>query len=160
MKPARGCGRNWIRDVTFSDDVIDLFCYSTMYLHAAWPVVGVARRRSCTVSVSRLLPSTSRLAPAITLKRMLRFSCFSGDIEAKPYPWHGSHRRLRGLSCCSLLGGGAGGLHLHAHPGSPPLCMGIIPVRGSIHCSPVSRTVHWNARCVTRRLSWSTRAST
>ena len=71
--------------VDFSGDVIDLLIYSTMYHHAAWPAGGVARRRSCPVSVSRLLPSTSSRAPAITLKRMLRFSCYSGGVEATPY---------------------------------------------------------------------------
>ena len=69
----------------FSGDVIDLLIYSTMYHHAAWPAGGVARRRSCPVSVSRLLPSTSSRAPDITLKRMLRFSCYSGGVEATPY---------------------------------------------------------------------------
>ena len=110
----------------YPSDVIDLFSYSTMYLHAAWPVVGVARRRSCTVSVSRLLPSTSSLAPAITLKRMLRFSCYSGGIEAKPRPTVGSQSRLRGRSCCSLLGGDAGGLHYGCAPRITHLSAGII----------------------------------
>ena len=50
--------------------MVDLLSYTAMDLHAARLVAGVARRRGCSASVSRPLPSASGQDPGNHVERV------------------------------------------------------------------------------------------
>ena len=64
--------------------MIDLLSYTAMDLHAARPVAGVARRRGCSASVSRPLPSASGQDPGNHVERMFLVVALGCFRDARP----------------------------------------------------------------------------